>query len=125
MLDLTIQETPIHESYAKIDKGHIELLAERLIRKHLLAQHVDKDHPVYKTEERLVREATVTLMQDIDSLGLAPQSLQLVKMTVFLRVRTMIRQMVRLHDIDDELADDTALLSRKEALAILMEPRES
>jgi hypothetical protein len=112
-----IQEAPVHESRVRIDQGIIELFAERLIRRHLLKQHVDSNHPVYITERRLVEEATEALREAIANVRVSGQNVQLVQMTVLVRVRNALRAMIHCHDIDDDLAEST-ILGRGERLSL-------
>jgi hypothetical protein len=123
MANLTVQDTPVHDSYSMIDQEKIESFAERLIRKQLLLQFVKPGHPVLTTEERLVQEADNSLREDIKSLHVSGQNVQLVEMVVFIRVRNAVRVIIRFHDIDADIEELAILGAMREALARIARSR--
>jgi hypothetical protein len=107
------------KAYSGIDQLHIELLAERLIRKQLLLQHVATNHPVLVTEERLVQEADALLREEIQTLHMSGESVQLVEMTTIVRVRNAIRLMIGFHDVDEDTAESVVYGAGKEAYVLI------
>ncbi len=104
----------------KFRHEEIESLAERLIRKSLLRQHVEPEHKVYQTEERLVREAREKIVTRIrEAMKTAP--IESVKNSAFFHLRKAIRIMIRLHDVDEDLAEEAAFWAEHEAHAIVFE----
>jgi hypothetical protein len=107
-----------------IDTLEVELLAERLIRKHILVQHVESDHPVLKNEERLVGDSTLCvidhvndLTRDLDRKGLP---VKYVRPFVLNRLKGAIRVLIRLHDLENSFAEEVVLGAEAEAAIILL-----
>ena len=115
MADLTVQESPLQESYARISHEDIELFAERLIRQQLLRQHVESLHPVLLKEDQLVQEAEDKIRHIIESLTISEQSKRLMEMSALIRVRNSIRLMIQFHEVDEDLAESVVFGAAKEA----------
>ncbi len=112
---VTVQESPLQESHARIPNEDIELFAERLIRQQLLLQYVETNHPVLLKENELVQEAEDKIRDIVHSLSISAQSKRLVEMSVLIRVRNSVRLMIGFHEVDEDVAELAVFGAAKEA----------
>ena len=110
-----------------VDTLEVELLAERLIRKHILVQHVEPSHPVLKNEERLVGDSILSITDHIKDLardlGRKGLPMHFVRPFVLSKIVGAIRVMIRLHDFDDDdgsFAETVVSGAEVEAAAVIL-----
>jgi hypothetical protein len=101
-----------------IDTFEVELFAERLIRKHILMQHVEPDHPVLITESRLVGESTISVLDYIEVLSQRGSRID-VRRSVLQKAIGAIRTLIRLHDVEDDFGEEVILQAEAEASVII------
>jgi hypothetical protein len=110
------------EKKVEIDIVKIETFAERLIRKHILKQYVEPDHPVLRFEENLVQQSTNAIKEEISILVKTTGfHVELIKMAVFIRTKKAARVMIRFHDLDEDTAEKALSWLEFEARSRILE----
>jgi hypothetical protein len=96
-----------------------ELLAQRVVRKHITQQYCEPDHPVLKTEESLIEQSAAKVRQHLVATEAEWQGLafRLRKITVVKHLRELAKERLRDHVEIQDLDEDVA----KNALESIME----
>lgn len=108
----------VAQSAFQINVLEVELLAERLIRKHILTQFVTPSHPVFLKELQLVRDSHSSVDDHIQDLVNRGYAERLVRMAVAKRIIDSIRVIIGLHDIDEDCAEVAVHGAEREAMLI-------
>ena len=109
MSNSNLQKSSLHETYIKIDQEQIELFAARLIRHQILIQHVESDHPVLLSENKLIQQSEDAIFQKVDNIDLCTQNKCLLITSTLIRIRNAIRLQTNLHDLEDEDMIETVI----------------
>ena len=85
-----------------IERRKIEVLSERMFRKHVLLQYVKPGYAVLRTEIELVQKIVAEIMNEIHSLGEYGCSMNVLKNEVIQRANNNIGYIAATSDIDED-----------------------
>ena len=113
--------SPDLEKSILVDIDMIDTYAERLIRKHILLQYVQLDHPVLKFEEVLVGRSLDEIKNKFATIVASGYHPKIVSTALCRKVHKAVRMIIRLHDIENEVAENVIMMVDKEASSSLCE----
>lgn len=101
-----------------INELEIEIFAERLIRKGILVQHVDPGHPTLQTEERLIKDSTLCIFDNINDLSRKNRNLDVLE-TFLEKINNTIFNLLDQHDLEDGFIETVMNSATMEAEKII------